>query len=67
MYFTYGILSLWDIQLTFELQSISPDLESCEDSNVVSVFTIGCKINKLRHLIEGSGEVNIFCCNNRVP
>ena len=44
-YFPYGILFLWDIQLT--LDWISSEWESCEDSNGVSVFKIGCKIRKL--------------------
>ena len=29
----------------------------CEDSNGISVFTIGCKIEKLRHFFKGPGEV----------
>ena len=43
---TLYILSLWDIQLTLDWR-ISPERESCKDSNGVSIFLMGCKVNKL--------------------
>ena len=31
--------------------------ESCKDSNGVDVFKMGCEINKLWQVFEGSGEI----------
>ena len=52
MYFTYGILSLWDIA-NFCL--IVSDPENCVDSK--GFFAIGYKIRSYDKCFEDSGEV----------
>ena len=44
-YFTYGILYIWDIQLTFEFSLI--------ETEAVRVFKMECKREKLWQLFHG--------------